>query len=186
MPCSWDVGVPWSAAWGTGSTSGWARPPGALPDRADAVICIGASQVWGHPVEEAQPLAYREALSALRALVPVGGRVVYGEAIWSAAPTPAAIAPLAGRVDEFVFLGDLVETAVEEGFMPVSVAEADQGEWDAFETGFSACYARWLANHPTDHPDASEVRRRAAAQRSAYFGGYRGILGLAYLGLVAV
>src|SRR5262245_60508682 len=30
----------------------------------DAVICIGASQVWGAPVEDAQPLPYAAALAA--------------------------------------------------------------------------------------------------------------------------
>jgi hypothetical protein len=33
---------------------------------------------------------------------------------------------------------------------------------------------------------AEEVRALAARQHTAYFGGYRGILGLAYLELVAV
>ncbi|KQY63998.1 MULTISPECIES: SAM-dependent methyltransferase [unclassified Nocardioides] len=158
----------------------------ALPPRADAVICIGASQIWGPPVEEDQPLDHRSALRALRALLEPGGRAVYGEGIWSTTPTEAAIAPLAGRLDEFVKLGDLLEIAVEEGFMPVQVHEANQDEFDEFESGYSACYARWLATHPADHPDAAGVREQAAAQRAAYYGGYRGVLGLAYLALVAV
>lgn len=160
--------------------------PQALPDRAGAAICIGASQVFGPPVEAHQPLDYAAALHAVRRLLPTGGRAVFADGIWSTEPTPAAAAPLAGRLDEFVRLGALAEIAVEEGFMPVSVAEAGQAEWDEFESGFSACYARWLAEHPFDHPDAAEVRARAAAQRAAYFDGYRGTLGMAYLCLLAV
>lgn len=158
----------------------------ASPATADAVVCIGASQVWGPPVEQAQPLDYPAALSALRALVPRGGRVVYGESIWSRPPTPAATAPLAGRDDEYVGLPELLELAVDHGFAPLVVHEASQDEWDAFESGYAARYARWLAAHDADHPDRGEVLQRAARQRSAYFGGYRGVLGLAHLGLLAV
>ncbi len=125
-------------------------------------------------------------LSALRALVPRGGRVLYGESIWSQPPTPAATAPLAGRDDEYVTLPELLELTVARGFAPLQVHEATQDEWDHFESGYSARYARWLAHHDTDHPERGEVLQRAAQQRSAYFRGYRGILGLAYLGLVAV
>lgn len=157
-----------------------------LAEPVDALICIGASQVWGPPVTDNLPLDYAAALTALRATVPRGGRVLYGEAVWSRPPTPAAVAPLAGRPDEFVALPDLVELAVGHGFAPVAVHEATLDEWDEFETGFTARYARWLAGHASDHPDADEVRERAARQRAGYFRGYRDVLGLAYLGLVAV
>lgn len=51
---------------------------------AEAVICIGTSQMWGPPVEDAIPLDYAAALRGLQALVLPGGRLVYGEATWSA------------------------------------------------------------------------------------------------------
>lgn len=157
-----------------------------LPEQADAVICIGASQIWGPPMEDAQPLDYTAALSALRSLVPVGGRVLYGEGIWSAPPTATAAAPLSGRLDEFVTLPELVELTVAAGFQPMQVQEATVDEWDEFESGFSAAWSRWLAEHPADHPDAAEVRERAARQRASYLSGYRGVLGMGYLVLVAV
>ncbi len=80
----------------------------------------------------------------------------------------------------------LLDLAEEAGFLPVQVHEANLDEWDEFESGYTARYARWLAEHGPDHPDADEVRERAARQRAAYFDGYRGILGMAYLCLVAV
>ena len=156
------------------------------PERADAVVCIGASQVWGPPVDDNQPLDYSRALAAIRAMVPRGARVVYGEGIWSSPPTAESVAPLAGRLDELVSLVELVELAVAQGFMPVAVREASIDEWDQFESGFSACYARWLATHSPDHPDAAEVHVRAARQRANYFSGYRGVMGMAYLALLAV
>jgi cyclopropane fatty-acyl-phospholipid synthase-like methyltransferase len=155
-------------------------------DGVDAAICIGASQIWGDPDAPPRPINYGGALSAIRALVPRGGRVVYGEGIWSAPPTEAAVAPLGGLLDEFVPLAELVELAVDAGFMPIAVHEANLDEWDVFESGYTACYARWLAEHDADHPDAAEVRARAQRQRNAYLRGYRGILGLAYLQLLAV
>ena len=151
-----------------------------------AVICIGASQIWGPPVEAAQPLDYTAALVAVRGLVEPGARVVFGEGIWSRPPTAAAVAPLGGRLDELITLPELVELAVSHGFMPAAIHEADLDEWDEFESGYSACYAAWLAENGPDHPDAPAVRERAARQRTGYLAGYRGILGLAYLCLVAV
>lgn len=155
------------------------------PERVEAVICIGASQVWGPSVDENQPLDYNAALRAIRALVPRGARAIYGEAIWSRPPTPEAVAPLAGRVDELLPLAELIELVVATGFMPVMVHEATIDEWDEFESGFSARYATWLAEHEPDEAD-DEVRAMAARQRAAYFEGYRGIMGMAYLGLRAV
>jgi cyclopropane fatty-acyl-phospholipid synthase-like methyltransferase len=152
----------------------------------DAVTCIGASQIWGPDVTEAQPLGYAAALTGLRALLPRGGRLVYGEGIWSRPPTAEATAPLSGRDDEYVAMGALVALAEEHAFAVLAAHEATLDEWDTFESGFTAGYGRWLAEHDSDDPDAAEVRERVARQHTAYFSGYRGILGLAYLQLVAV
>jgi ubiquinone/menaquinone biosynthesis C-methylase UbiE len=159
-----------------------ARPDGS----ADAVICIGASQIWGPPVEARQPLDYVSALSALRKVVAPGGRVLYGEGIWSRTPTTEAVAPLGGRLDEFVGLAELIELTVGQGFQPVQVHETNLDEWDEFESGSNARYTRWLAEHGTEHPDAAEVLDRAAKKRAGYFSGYRSTLGMGYLALVAV
>ncbi|HTZ45506.1 MAG TPA: class I SAM-dependent methyltransferase [Jatrophihabitans sp.] len=153
---------------------------------ADAVICIGASQIWCAEDEVDQPVNYTRALTHLRAMVERGARVVYGEGIWTAPPTPAATAPLASRPDEFVGLAELVELAVQAGFMPHAAHEATLDEWDEFESGYGYGYTRWLVEHDIDHPDAEEVRDRARRQRSGYLGGYRGVLGMAYLELIAI
>lgn len=157
-----------------------------LPEAAGAVLCIGASQIWGPPVEARQPLDYRSALEAIRALLQPGAPAVYGEGIWTATPTPEAMAPLANRVDEYLFLPDLLDTVRDCGFVVVRAHQATLDEWDAFESGFTARHARWLGKHPADHPDAAAVRARMLAQSNAYFRGYRGVLGMAYLELLAV
>jgi cyclopropane fatty-acyl-phospholipid synthase-like methyltransferase len=158
----------------------------AGPSPVEALVAIGASQVWGPDVAEGQPLDYSSALAAIRASVTRGARVVYADAIWTHSPTPEATAPLSGRDDEFVSLADLVDLAVGSGFAAVGVHEATLEEWDEFESGFTAGYATWLAEHDPNHPDAAEVRERAARQRASYLKGYRGVLGMAYLQLIAV
>lgn len=112
--------------------------------------------------------------------------MVFDEGIWSSPPTAKAVAPLAGRLDELVLLAEPVDLAVAQGFMPVAVHEASIDEWDQFESGFSACCAKWLAEHGSEHPEAAEVHARAARQGAGYFDGYRGVMGVAYLALLVV
>jgi hypothetical protein len=157
-----------------------------LPSVSQGAICIGASQIWGPPVEANQPLDYRSALTALRSMLDRGSPVIYGEGIWTASPTPQAIAPLAGRYDEFVSLPELLDIARGCGFSVMQVHQATLDEWDEFESGFSAGYARWLKRNGPDHTDALEVRARGEKQSNAYFRGYRGVLGMAYLGMFAI
>lgn len=161
-----------------------------LPDAVDALICIGASQIWGPPPAEdgsyTQPLDYDSALTAIRALVPRGGRVVYGEAIWSTEPTREATEPFTGRDDEYLRLADLVETVERRGFVVMAFHESDLAEWDIFESGCNACYARWLTDHDPYHPDFDAVRLQVQERRQRYLKGYRGVLGMAYLELLAI
>jgi SAM-dependent methyltransferase len=157
-----------------------------LPESSGAVICIGASQIWGPPVEAKMQLDYRSALHAVRAILKPGSPAIYGEGIWTATPTPEAIAPLSGRPDEYVFLPDLLEIARASGFVVMQVHQATLDEWDAFESGYVARYVRWLASNPADHPDVPSVRHKVELQSNAYFRGYRGVLGMAYLAMFAV
>ena len=158
----------------------------AGPSPVEALLAIGATQVWGADVAEGQPLDYGSALAAIRGRLTRGGRAVYGDAIWSHSPTRVATAALSGRDDEFVSLAELVGLTTSHGFAVAGVREATLDEWDEFESGFTAGHATWLAAHPGDHADAAEVRDRAAAQRDGYLHGYRGVLGMAYLQLIAV
>jgi cyclopropane fatty-acyl-phospholipid synthase-like methyltransferase len=155
------------------------------PAAVDALVTIGVTQVWGPPVEAAQPLAYAAALDAIRGRVRDGGRVVYGDGVWSTPPTPEAVAHLAGRDDEFVSIEELVILAEDAGFTVETFEAASLEEWDAFEGGYVAGYDTWLAAHSPEDADADEVRSLAARQRSAYLDGYRGVLGLGYLQLIA-
>ncbi len=150
---------------------------------ATAAICIGASQIWGNVDPGA--LDYAAALTALRAVVPQGGRLVYGEAIWTRPPTSAATAALGGVPSEFLSLAELVELAEAHGFRPFRIGEATIQEWDAFESGYSWGYQKWLMSHPPTHPEHADVQAQADEHRRRWLSGYRGILGMAYLNLIA-
>jgi hypothetical protein len=129
---------------------------------------------------------YRAALEGMRSLLDRGGVAVMGELIWQAEPTEAAVAPLGGRLDEFVLLPELLDHVGRCGFGVARVHQATQDEWDRFESGFTAGYVRWLADNPPDHPNAAAVSERLRAMQDRYHRGYRGILGQAYLQLVAL
>jgi tRNA G37 N-methylase Trm5 len=157
-----------------------------MPASTQGAVCIGATQVWSQHAEANMPLNYAAALTALRKLVVTGSPVLYGEGIWSVAPTERAAAPLAGRLDEFIFLSNLVEVAWNSGFAVTYVHEASQDEWDHFESGYTARYTEWLTKNSQDHPEHAAVLERVRRQQTGYFRGYRGVLGMAYLCLLAI
>ena len=146
------------------------------PRAAEAAICVGASQIWGD---------HSAALSALRAMMPAGGRVVYGDAVWTQDPTAGALEALDAAPCDYGTLADLVDIAVYWGFHPLQIGQATMEEWDAFESGYSWGFERWLMSHPDDHSHAANVRNMAAHHRTKWLRGYRGILGFGYLALIA-
>ncbi len=145
--------------------------------RADVLVSIGASQVWGDNAA---------ALAALRGHLPTGGQLIYGDGFWRQPPTPAALAALGATPEELTDLNGLTDAAVAAGFRPYAVIEATQSEWDLFESGYSRGYERWLVAHDESDADFAGLRDEADAHRRGYLHGYRGVLGLAYLHLVAV
>ncbi|MFF6882916.1 SAM-dependent methyltransferase [Streptomyces sp. NPDC012421] len=149
----------------------------------DAILCLGSSQALCDPELPHDPA---EALRELRRLVRPGGLVVLGEGFWERTPTGtelAAMWPGATAGDHFP-LGGLVDLAIAAGFRPAWIETASRDEWEAFESGYRYDTEVWLAAHP-DHPLAAETRERVDRQRSGWLNGYRGVLGMAYLTLVA-
>ncbi|MFB7513606.1 SAM-dependent methyltransferase [Streptomyces sp. NPDC056144] len=150
----------------------------------DAVLCLGSSQALCDPELPYDPAAV---LRELRRLVRPGGRVVLGEGFWERTPTDEELAGMwpGATAADHLSLGALVELAIEAGFRPAWIETAGVDEWEEFESGYRYDTELWLAANP-GHPLAAETRERVDRQRSSWLNGYRGVLGIAYLTLVAV
>ena len=110
-----------------------------------------------------------------------------GECFWDRTPTDEELAGMWPGADEgdHTSLGALVDLAIEAGFRPAWIETATAEEWEEFESGYRYDTELWLAAHP-GHPLAAETRERVDLQRSTWVNGYRRVLGMAYLTLVAV
>ncbi|MFC5926424.1 SAM-dependent methyltransferase [Micromonospora vulcania] len=144
-----------------GEVAAWHEP-------ADRVLCVGASHAFG---------GTGAALTALADVVRPGGRLLLGEAYWERPPT-TDVEQLFGP--EVAALPDLIERARAQGWRTLHVSTADQREWDDFESTWLAGRQEWLLAHPED-PRAARVRTELDDRLRQYVGGYRGVLGLAYL-----
>ncbi|MEU3019757.1 MULTISPECIES: class I SAM-dependent methyltransferase [unclassified Nocardiopsis] len=150
--------------------------------RADVVLNIGASHVWG-----GDPVTHTaNALEALADLTRPGGRAVFGECFWKRPPTDAEMAamPSVPRAQHRP-LPELVDFALSHGFRLIALAETTVDEWDEFENLHALGWEDWLAENPGS-PDFDEVRDRADRHRHARVHGQRETLGFAYLTLLRV
>ena len=143
------------------SAVGWHEP-------ADRVICVGASHAWG---------GTEAGLAALTDMVRPGGRLLFGDGFWQREPSSAAVAIFG---DEVVSLADLVRLAHATGWDVLHLSEADQLEWDDFESTWRLGRHRWLAENPGSER-ARELRDELRDGVLEYLEVYRGVLGYCYL-----
>jgi SAM-dependent methyltransferase len=137
-------------------------------ETADRVVCTGASHAFG---------GTGEALSALAQVVEPGGRLLFGDGFWGRPPSAPALGIFG---DDMLGLPELLEAARARGWRVIHVSEADQREWDDFESTFRAGRQEWLLANP-GHPRAPEIREWLDTRERQYVGVYRGLLGFAYL-----
>jgi SAM-dependent methyltransferase len=142
-------------------------------EAADVVICVGSDHAYG---------SQSDALRELHRLVAPGGRLLFGTGFWELPPTADQAAVLGLAPDSLPDLAGLVDLALAAGFRPLFVQTANRDEWGQFESGYLSDWERWLHRHG-DRPEADEIRARADAHRAGWLGGYRQILGFAYLTL---
>ena len=149
---------------------------GAAPSEAapvDLVLCVGSHHVYGDQTQ---------ALQVLHRLTKPGGRVLFGATFWEAAPTRKQTSDPGIESDALTDLEGLVDLATNAGFRPLWTQTASRDEWESFESGYLADWEEWLHLHG-DHPAATEIRQKADSHRKGWLGGYRNVLGFAYLTL---
>ncbi|WP_020579335.1 SAM-dependent methyltransferase [Actinopolymorpha alba] len=143
----------------------------AMPEPADAVICVGADHAFGDQ---------REAMRSLHSTVRPGGRLLLGTGFWEHPPTVAQAASVGMAPDSLHDLAGLVDLAIQAGFRPLSVQTASRDEWEQFESGYLADWESWLISYGHT-PGADDIRRMADKHRNEWLRGYREVLGFAYL-----
>jgi SAM-dependent methyltransferase len=149
---------------------------GAWTGSADVLILNGATQVFG-----GDPLTHTaNALEAGRRILRPGGRLLLGEGFWEREPTEAQLAVMPIPREQYGSVADLVDRALKHGYQLGWLSQANQDEWDEFESAHGLGHVR----HLLDHPDDTAVRERADRQRNWRLHGWRGVLGMVYLTLV--
>ncbi|WP_037268446.1 cyclopropane-fatty-acyl-phospholipid synthase family protein [Kibdelosporangium aridum] len=131
-------------------------------------LCIGSSHAFGDT---------RAAIEALAAVVPAGGRLLFGDGFWQASPNPAAVEIFG---DQILTLPELVDSSRSAGWRVIHLSTADQREWDEFESSSRAGWQEWLLGNGSDLR-AREIGEWLDTRERQYIQDYRGVLGFAYL-----
>jgi SAM-dependent methyltransferase len=137
------------------------------PGAYDAALCLGASFVYGGPVET---------LNALRPAVPSGGFVAVGEPYWRRWPLPPEFEVEEG--EGFLPLRETVQRFESAGVEVVTLIASSQDDWDRYETLHWLALAEWLKANPND-PDADAFRERGRHHKDRYLRWIRDLMGWA-------
>jgi SAM-dependent methyltransferase len=135
--------------------------------RYDAVMCLGASFVWGD---------LPGTLAALTPAVKDQGFVAVGEPYWRRWPIPEHIET--SWLEGYTTLEATVARFAAAALAPVSFIDASLDDWDRYETLQWLAVEEWLDANPGD-PDASEIRATLETSRETYLTWQRDLLGWA-------
>jgi SAM-dependent methyltransferase len=135
----------------------------------DAVMCLGASFVWG---------GLPGTLAALDPAVRAGGWIAVGEPYWRTWPLPEKAEPDEG--EDFLPLPDTMERFHEAGLEVVTLIDSSLDDWDRYESLHWLAAEEWLAKH-ADEPDAEEVRILTQRFRDRYLRWQCDLLGWAII-----
>jgi SAM-dependent methyltransferase len=127
----------------------------------DAVLCLGASFVFG---------GLRETVAALAPAAREQGFLAVGE------PYLRTAEPFW----EFLSLAETVERFESAGVTAVALIAASEDDWDRYETLHWRTLDAWLRANP-EHPQAEEFREEGTRRRDEYLRRQRALLGWAIL-----
>ena len=137
------------------------------PSRYDAVLCLGASFVWG---------GLEPTVAALSPAARPGGSIVVGEPYWRTWPLPGSFAPEPG--EEFVTLAETANRFQAGGLRLTGLIDSSRADWDQYESLHWLALGEWLEAHPDD-PDAGPFRELGDRYRERYIEWTRELLGWA-------
>lgn len=141
----------------------------------DLVISVGASHVFD---------GCEATLRAMRAHLRPGGRMLFGDAFWEAAPSRAAQDALEMGPSDLPDLTTLVEHVQEQGFEIVDGHVSTLEEWDDYEWSWLGALVRRSLEPSVDAQQGAEMLAAARDHREGWLKGYRKELGFATLALV--
>ncbi|MEV0155524.1 class I SAM-dependent methyltransferase [Micromonospora sp. NPDC050686] len=137
----------------------------------DLVLCVGSTHIFDG-VAGTLRMAGRHVNSH--------GILLIGEGFWQAPPTPAALAALDVKPEDYTDLAGLVDVAEQAGWTPVYAHVSDAAEWDNYEWSWVGSLTEWALDNP-GHPDAADALAVAREHRDQWLRGYRDVLGFATL-----
>ena len=132
----------------------------------DAVLCLGASFVWG---------TIADAAAVLAPGVRRGGFLAIGEPFWRRWPLRQGV-----EEGDFVDLEATVARFEQAGVSTTGLIASSQDDWDHYESLHWRAVEEWLAEH-ADEPDAEDIRTRHERARSEFVAYQRALLGWAII-----
>jgi SAM-dependent methyltransferase len=135
------------------------------PESFDAVLCLGASFVWGD---------LDATIAALAPAARHGGHVVVGEPYWHRPPPDDH----PDGPETFVSLEETVERFERAGLPVVAVLAASTDDWDRYESLRWRAVEEWLAENPDD-PEGDDLREQNERYKRTYLRWNRELLGWA-------
>ncbi|MFC0007509.1 SAM-dependent methyltransferase [Micromonospora siamensis] len=137
----------------------------------DLVMCVGSTHAFG---------GFTETLELAGRHVNPDGVLLVGEGYWQVPPTPAALAALDAKPEDFTDLAGLVDTAERAGWTPIFAHLSTGAEWDDYEWSWVGSLTEWALDNP-GHPDSAGALAVAREHREQWLRGYRDVLGFATL-----
>jgi SAM-dependent methyltransferase len=134
------------------------------PAAWDAVLCLGASFIWG---------TLAETTAVLHPAVRPGGFIAVGEPFWRRWPLPAGV-----DSEGWATLPETAARLAAAGFAVTGIIAASDDDWDRYESLHWRALEEWLGQNPGD-PDAADMRDKHERSRSRYLGTERELLGWA-------
>lgn len=140
---------------------------GRLPQTPELIVCLGASQAVGTPVE---------ALTRFSEILAPGGHLLFGDGYWRQSPSSEYLDFLDCRESDMETFGSCPVVARSFGLETLTSYEATHQEWADYEDSYYESMMSWCDSHPDDG-DAPGFRDRITSWRDMYLRWGRDTLG---------